>query len=170
MLSYLGYATILGLSAGASPGPLLTVVIAQTLRHNTREGIKVATAPLLTDLPIIGLALLLLSSLPEPDFILGLISFVGAAFVFLLGVGNVRQRPVELEISVAPPRSYLKGAAVNALSPHPYLFWFSVGVPTIVRAGDHSASCPSVSLASVAPSNEPQHEKQSKKGITKPHA
>jgi threonine/homoserine/homoserine lactone efflux protein len=32
----------------------------------------------------------------------------------------------------------MKGALVNALSPHPYLFWFSVGVPTIIKANQHS--------------------------------
>jgi threonine/homoserine/homoserine lactone efflux protein len=27
---------------------------------------------------------------------------------------------------------------VNALSPHPYLFWIAVGVPTIIKASYHS--------------------------------
>jgi threonine/homoserine/homoserine lactone efflux protein len=41
----------LGLSAGVTPGPLLALVIAQTLTHGPREGGKVALAPLLTDAP-----------------------------------------------------------------------------------------------------------------------
>ena len=48
---------IFGLSAGFAPGPLLTLVITQTLKHNIKEGVKVALAPLLTDLPIILAAL-----------------------------------------------------------------------------------------------------------------
>ncbi|MDY6953588.1 MAG: LysE family translocator, partial [Thermodesulfobacteriota bacterium] len=44
---------VLGLSAGFAPGPLLALVISQTLRHNAVEGLKVALAPLVTDLPII---------------------------------------------------------------------------------------------------------------------
>ena len=138
MWSYITYGTVLGLSAGISPGPLLMLVISQTLQHNAREGVRVATAPLLTDLPIIFFGLLAFSSLPNPDFILGIVSFVGSIFVFYLGVNSLRQRPIELEIHKSEPRSYIKGAFVNALSPHPYLFWFSVGVPTIVKAYQHS--------------------------------
>ena len=32
------------------------------------------------------------------------------------------------------PRSLLRGALVNALNPHPYLFWFSVGAPLVIKA------------------------------------
>ncbi len=134
MWAYISYGIILGLSAGVSPGPLLSLVITQTIQHNTREGIKVAAAPLLTDIPIICLVLLLLSNIPERDFTLGLLSFVGAAFIFALGINSIRQKAVNLELTGAAPRSYLKGVLVNALSPHPYIFWFSVGVPTIIRA------------------------------------
>lgn len=84
MWAYLSYGAMLGLSAGVAPGPLLAMVIAQTLQHNTREGIRVAAAPVLTDLPIIPVGILLFSSLPEPDFVLGIMSFVGSAFVMYL--------------------------------------------------------------------------------------
>ncbi len=138
MWAYLGYATILGLSAGVSPGPLLAIVITQTVKHNVREGIKIAVAPLITDIPIICIALFLYHYFDEPDFVLGVISFIGAAFVFILGINSIRQKPVNLESSVEEPRSYLKGVLVNAFSPHPYIFWFSVGVPTIIRASRNS--------------------------------
>ncbi len=134
MWAYLSYGAILGLSAGVSPGPLLALVISQTLQHNTSEGLRVATAPLLTDLPIILTGILLFSSLPDPRFALGVMSFVGSAFVTYLGIASLRQRPMNLDLPSSPPRSYLKGALVNALSPHPYLFWFTVGVPTIMKA------------------------------------
>lgn len=134
MWAYLSYGAILGLSAGLSPGPLLALVISQTLQHNASEGIRVAAAPVLTDLPIILVGMLVFSSLPEPNFALGIMSFAGSAFVMYLGITSLRQQALRLEMPFAPPRSYLKGALVNALSPHPYLFWFTVGVPTILKA------------------------------------
>ena len=134
MWAYLSYGAILGLSAGVSPGPLLAVVISQTLQHGAREGIRVAAAPVLTDLPIILVALLVLSSFPQPNLMLGILSFLGSAFVMYLGISSLRQKPMQLEINPSPPRSYLKGVLVNGLSPHPYLFWFTVGVPTILKA------------------------------------
>ena len=41
----------LGTSSGLSPGPLLTLTIAQSMRYGYREGIKIAAAPIITDLP-----------------------------------------------------------------------------------------------------------------------
>jgi len=132
---HFSYGAILGLSAGLSPGPLLAVVITQTLRHGSGEGIKVALAPLITDIPIIGVALLCFFTLPDLHSALALISYAGAAFVLLLGINSLRAESFEDELSRDPPRSYAKGILVNALSPHPYLFWFLVGVPLIIKAG-----------------------------------
>jgi threonine/homoserine/homoserine lactone efflux protein len=56
---------VLGLAAGFSPGPLTVLVISETLRHGLRAGVKVSLAPVLTDLPIIALAVLLLARLVE---------------------------------------------------------------------------------------------------------
>ena len=39
-----------------------------------------------------------------------------------------------LEKSDDPGRSFTKGAVVNALSPHPYLFWMVVGAPIVMKA------------------------------------
>jgi len=53
MLNFLTIGTLLGLSAGLAPGPLLTLVISETLQHDIKSGVKVALAPFITDLPII---------------------------------------------------------------------------------------------------------------------
>jgi len=44
-------------SPAARPRPLLALVLAQTLRHGAREGCKIALTPLVTDAPIIIVAL-----------------------------------------------------------------------------------------------------------------
>jgi threonine/homoserine/homoserine lactone efflux protein len=134
MVSFLVTGTILGLSAGFAPGPLLTLVIAETIEHGAGAGVKVALAPIVTDLPIIILSLYLLSSLTGYRPVLGVISVAGALFILFLGVENTRVRGVRLDEGGRAPRSLRKGIVVNALSPHPYLFWLSVGGPTTVRA------------------------------------
>jgi threonine/homoserine/homoserine lactone efflux protein len=53
VIDYFGKGTLLGLAAGFSPGPLTVLVIGETLRHRLRSGLQVATAPILTDIPII---------------------------------------------------------------------------------------------------------------------
>lgn len=52
MIDFLTIGAALGLSAGLAPGPLLTLVISETLQHGVKSGVKVALAPVITDLPI----------------------------------------------------------------------------------------------------------------------
>lgn len=134
MLTYLGMGIVLGLSAGFAPGPLLTLVVAETLQHGLKSGLKVAFAPLLTDLPIVLLVLLILQQLADFEPLLGIIALVGSVFLVLLAWQNFSV--TRLQVPVVPPvaKSLRKGVLTNFLSPHPYLFWLSVGGPTISGA------------------------------------
>lgn len=138
MIHYLTMGVLLGLSAGLAPGPLLTLVVSETISHDIRAGIKVALAPLVTDLPIIVLTVFILSRLSGFNTILGIISLVGGVLVMTMGIHGIKARGTELEIRKARPRSLAKGILVNVLSPHPYLFWLSVGAPTINRAAEQN--------------------------------
>jgi threonine/homoserine/homoserine lactone efflux protein len=118
----LGAGAAFGLAAGLSPGPLLALVVAQTVRHGTREGLKVAAAPLITDAPIVIGSVLVLSQLSSSDGILGLIALAGGLFVAYLAVESIRTTHIAAADGTEP-RSWRQGAMANALSPHPYLFW-----------------------------------------------
>jgi len=132
MLTYLFAGLSLGLSAGLAPGPLFATVIAQTVRFGLREGAKTACSPLLTDLPIILASVWLLASLAAYRQILGLVALAGGLFVAHLAWENLRAAPPAAGSDAARARSLLKGAAVNLLSPHPYLFWLTVGGPLLL--------------------------------------
>jgi threonine/homoserine/homoserine lactone efflux protein len=134
MLSFLSLGILLGLSAGLAPGPLLALVLSETLTHGVRAGLKVSLAPLLTDLPIVAFSLLLLARLAAAPAVLGTLSLLGAGLVFRFGIQNLRSRPALAMPAGIRPKSLRKGVLVNFLSPHPYLFWLGVGGPTAVRA------------------------------------
>ena len=138
MLIYFTTGTLFGLSAGLSPGPLATLVISETLQHNVRAGIKVACAPLITDLPIVILSIFIVNNLSNFNGVLGIISLLGGAFVFYLGIKTCRIKSFRVDKSDAKPKSLLKGIVVNILSPHPYLFWFSIGAPTLIKAANQN--------------------------------
>lgn len=133
MVSSIAAGIVFGLSAGFAPGPLLTLVIVQTLKHNTREGIKIAAVPLITDLPIILVSLLILSRLTQFNLILGLISFVGGLYVLFLSYKSFLSCTANTEKSEDQPQSFKRGLIVNTLSSHPYLFWATVGSPFILK-------------------------------------
>jgi threonine/homoserine/homoserine lactone efflux protein len=111
----------------------MTLVISQTLRHGVREGIKVAAAPLVTDLPIILAATFLLIRLSGYHLLLGTISFSGGLFVMFLAWESFWTCGLNNSAGDAAPQSLGKGVMVNLLSPYPYLFWLTVGAPMIVK-------------------------------------
>ncbi len=139
-IDFLFSGALLGLAAGFSPGPLLTLVISETLQHNLKSGIRVALAPIVTDAPIIAGVFLLLKSLQQFGPVLGVISLAGALFVCYLGFDTFRAGEYRPE-TVTPPRSLRKAFLVNILSPHPYLFWACVGGPLLLRAVGIHFSC-----------------------------
>ena len=64
-MTYLLTGLTLGFAAGISPGPLMTLVITRTLERGLGAGLRVAVAPLLTDLPIIAASLIFFAALPS---------------------------------------------------------------------------------------------------------
>ncbi len=134
MIDYLFSGTILGLSAGLAPGPLLTLVLIETLQHDWRAGVKVACAPLLTDLPIICVALFVLAQLSQVNTVLGVISLAGALLLLSMAYKSLRSSQISLGLENKPARSLSKGVFVNFLSPHPYLFWLTIGGPLVMKA------------------------------------
>jgi threonine/homoserine/homoserine lactone efflux protein len=135
VLEYLATGVVLGLAAGFAPGPLLALILAQSIRFGTREGLKVAAAPLITDVPIVILTTALVAAAAgTTGGLLGAISIAGAAFVTYLGIESIRATGVQAGRPDEAPRSWARGALVNALSPHPYIFWITVGAPILIRA------------------------------------
>jgi threonine/homoserine/homoserine lactone efflux protein len=126
---------LLGLSAGLSPGPILTLVITETLKYSPREGIKVAVSPLITDAPIVAAAAFGLSQLSDHTAVVGVIYLLGGGFLAYLGIDSLRFKGADLlPLEAAPPRSLRRGIIANFLNPSPYLFWLSIGAPLVVAA------------------------------------
>ncbi len=142
--SILLQAIVLGLGAGITPGPLLGLIINETLRGGWRAGVLVAIAPIIADAAIIGLTFTLFLQLPT--FIFPVLGIVGGCYVLFLGWETL-QTPSEVSVAAAEQAenagnawsSLRKGLIVNMLNPHPYLFWLTVGGPLISRLSQQSA-------------------------------
>ncbi|MFO1371299.1 MAG: LysE family transporter [Candidatus Competibacteraceae bacterium] len=117
--------TVLGLSGGLSPGPLLALVATETLRHGIQAGVRVALAPLLTDAPIILAAMWLLRPLTDQRLPLALINFGGGLYLAWLGIQSLRFQGAELP-ATTPADALRRGVIANFLNPSPYLFWLAV--------------------------------------------
>jgi len=138
MNSFLTSGLLLGLSAGFAPGPLLALIISETLEHGIKEGVKVAMAPIFTDAPIVLLALFMVSEIAEFERILGTISIFGGIYIAYLGYKSLLCHGMQVQFKANKPQSLKKGIIANLLSPNPYLFWFTVGAPIVVQAADQN--------------------------------
>jgi threonine/homoserine/homoserine lactone efflux protein len=147
VLTALSAALVYGLTGGLAPGPLLTLVITQTLRHGAREGMKTALAPLITDGPIIVLLLLFLDRIAAIRPLLGAIAVAGVVFLLYLAWESWNAPPPSATETAQPPRSLVRGALVNFLNPSPYLFWLTAGTPMLVKAWRHSAVAAALFIA-----------------------
>lgn len=140
MFESIAAAAVFGLSGGLSPGPLLALVVAETLARGRRAGLAVAASPLITDGPIIAAALFLLSRIEESDSAIGMISLAGGALLVSYGIAAFRGAPSNLEETEADGRvwrSLIKGIGANFLNPSPYLFWLTIGAPMLLQAADY---------------------------------
>ena len=133
-LEFLISGVVFGLAAGIAPGPLLALVFSETLKYGKNEGIKIAVSPLITDLPIVLFVLFILSSLMGYNFVIGMISLFGACYLIYLGFENLRVKIAESEVELTKRDALKRGVIANFLSPHPYLFWLSIGGPTIFKS------------------------------------
>lgn len=133
-ITFLFSGVVFGLSGGLTPGPLLTLVISETLKHDVKEGIKIAIAPLLTDLPIVLITIVILSRLENILPLLGAVSLLGSAFLTYLAYESISFKGVDIDLEKQRPQSMRKGVIVNFLNPSPYMFWFTIGAPLVLKA------------------------------------
>lgn len=112
----------------------MALVISETLKGNKLNGLLIAIAPLITDAPIVVLSIYLLNSFPGTDVLLGVLSLFGAVFLIYLGIQNLRFNPKAKETNHGYGSSLKYGIVTNLLSPHPYIFWITIGAPTFIKA------------------------------------
>lgn len=121
----------IGWAAGISPGPLNLLVVQSAVRSGAVAGAMVAVAPLITDAPIVALSVLVASTVP--DGVLTAMSIAGGLYLIWLGIAELRASG-DFVLEDAPGSHLKRGVVVNLLSPHPWLFWLTVGGPATVRA------------------------------------
>jgi threonine/homoserine/homoserine lactone efflux protein len=144
VLSFFVLGAGIGFVFGISPGPVLTLVLAETIRGGWLRGAAVAAGPLLSDGPIILLALLVLAQLSGE--LVQAVSLAGGAFLLYLAVTtflNGRSASFVRGEHLSVRGGLLRGILARALTPHAYLFWFLVGSPLLLQASqEHWLAAP----------------------------
>src|SRR5512134_656490 len=108
ILQGLGY----GFAAAAQPGPFQTYLISHTLSHGWRRTLSAALAPLVSDGPIIALALLALSQVPA--WFQRFLYLAGGLFILVLALSAFKGwRDLNLGRAPAGGGGLLRAALMN---------------------------------------------------------
>ena len=133
----------LGLFEGIRPGPLLTMVIRETLTGGWYAGARAASAPIFTDGPLIIVSIFLSGWIAEQPSILFVISLLGAGFLVWFGIDCFRIEPPDQDIAQEEVTgSFRRGVMTNLLNPNVYVFWFLIGGPLMASAADEEPLAP----------------------------
>ena len=132
-----------GITEGIKPGPLLTMVIRETLSGGLRAGLWTAAAPIFTDGPLVIVRLFAAAWIATNPSALLLITVAGAIFLAQMGFESFGLEPPDVNADAPPPTgSFLRGAITNLLNPNVYVFWFLVGGPLMASAADEEILAP----------------------------
>ena len=134
MWTYLIQGISYGFAAAVQPGPFQTYLISQTLMRGWRKTLPAAAAPLVSDGPIISLALVILSQIPE--WFQRMLYVAGGLFILYLSwnaVSALRKMDERSMLTdLSGKRGVLRAAMMNALSPGPYIYWGLVTGPILL--------------------------------------
>lgn len=129
----------LGFSAAVSPGPFQAFLLGQSGQRSVWRNLPLALAPLFSDGPIILLFALLLTR--APDALINILRVVGGFFLLYLAwnaFSVFRHASQTITAPVTTGGGLWKAVLMNALSPGPYLFWGTVGVPLLIQSWQQS--------------------------------
>jgi threonine/homoserine/homoserine lactone efflux protein len=140
MFEYLLIGSGFALAAALQPGPLQAYLLSSVVRRGWRRTLPAAFAPLLSDGPIVVIALLVLIRISEG---LQIILRLGGGFLLLylawMSYRYWKQSPQqEAAQAESAPRTLLQAVLVNLLNPNPYLAWSLVLGPAVVDAWQKS--------------------------------
>lgn len=125
-------AIVLGFAAAISPGPILALMVSETIKYSKKEGLAVAVSPLFTDFPIfLASYFLLYKQASTVSEVSGILYVFGGVMLVYLGYKNLSYHFDHLEktgTGKGIPSAFLKGVAVNLLNPYTYAFWFGIAI------------------------------------------
>ena len=134
---------ILGVVEGVKPGPLLTMVIRETLSGGLRAGVRTAAAPIFTDGPLVIVSLLAAGWFSTQPTILIAISILGAGYLLKMGLECFTIEPPPSDLAgIDVSNSFKRGILTNLLNPNVYIFWFLIGGPLMASVADEEPLAP----------------------------
>ncbi len=133
----------LALTAVSIPGPITVYLLTVAVRAGWRRALWVAISPLISDIPVILMALFLLQQLQTvvPSMI-RVIQIIGGLVLLWIAWGTWKQIQAGVmfktknddEVVALEPREIItRSFLINLASPGPYIFWGTVNGPLLIE-------------------------------------
>jgi threonine/homoserine/homoserine lactone efflux protein len=126
---------VLGVAAGIQPGPLAALVVREASRYGFAAGARVAFAPVLSDGPIVLLAVAVQRYFSGLNFPFAIFALCAAFYCLWLAWQTWRLDFNQVPGTSPSDRSFGQAVIVNLLNPNPYIFWLTVGAAYICNRG-----------------------------------
>ncbi len=137
-----GAGVALGIIEGIKPGPLLTMVIRESLSRGLKAGMWTAAAPIFTDGPLIIVSLFFAGWVATEPSVLLTISALGALFLTKMGLECFTLKLPDPDMKEDASGSFKRGVLTNLLNPNVYVFWFLIGGPLMASAAEQEPVAP----------------------------
>ena len=137
-----GAGVALGIIEGIKPGPLLTMVIRESLSRGLKAGMWTAAAPIFTDGPLIIVSLFFAGWVATEPSVLLTISALGALFLTKMGLECFTLELPDPSMEADSSGSFKRGILTNLLNPNVYVFWFLIGGPLMASAAEQEPVAP----------------------------
>lgn len=118
---------LLGLVAGAIPGPILTAIFTEVLRRGYTKGLKVVFKALGAEIITASLILMIVFNLNIPPFYFYILSIVGA--VYLIWLGYKIWKITEVSNGQGEVFSFTKMLLLTVLNGGFWIFWLTICIP-----------------------------------------
>jgi threonine/homoserine/homoserine lactone efflux protein/ABC-type branched-subunit amino acid transport system substrate-binding protein len=118
---------ILGLANSLSPGPLMMLIIRDSLKFGTTAGLRVAVSSFFADIPIVSISFLVGSYFISNPIARSFLFLSGCFVLMKFGYDSLKKD--HFNSPRGEKSSFWNGILATLLNPHPYIFWFAVGAP-----------------------------------------
>jgi threonine/homoserine/homoserine lactone efflux protein len=135
MINYLIFGISYSLACVLQPGPFQAFLFSQSITNGWRKTIPLVFAPIISDIPVIGLVLIILTNIPLE--VISILQCVGGLFLLYLAYNAYRTWRSfyqNKKTDVSTQQSFFKAIIVNILNPGPYLGWSLVMGPMLIKA------------------------------------
>lgn len=131
----------LGLSGILTPGPILSVTIAESARRGFKAGPLIISGHALLELILVSAIILGLGAYLKSSIVMGIIALLGGAMLIWLGVGMLRTAGnLSLgaeRVGLGPkytPHPFILGMVASLSNPYWTLWWATIGLGYLVAA------------------------------------